>query len=196
MKAIKFTSLLIVALALTIGATGCKKKPTGITPIPGTGYKVTDTGMKGIGDGGAVGNPGDTLGGGALPADLAGDLSNFNQDRATLAVNVVHFDYDSSVVKSSEKGNVEAVAAYMKSAPANVALLIEGHCDERGTEEYNRSLGERRALALREALVADGVDSQKVTTRSFGKDRPVDTSNTEAGMAKNRRGEFVVLHPK
>jgi peptidoglycan-associated lipoprotein len=84
----------------------------------------------------------------------------------------------------------------MKSAPAGVALLIEGHCDERGTEEYNRALGERRALALREALVADGVDGMKVTTRSFGKDRPVDTSNTESGMAKNRRGEFVVLHPK
>lgn len=194
MKAIKFTSLLIVALAFTIGATGCKKKPTGITPIPGTGYKVTDTGMKGIDGGGTIGNPPE-IGGGALPTGL-NDLTPFNQDRATLAVNVVHFDYDSSVVKSSEKGNVEAVAAYMKSAPANVALLIEGHCDERGTEEYNRSLGERRALALREALVADGVDSQKVTTRSFGKDRPVDTSNTEAGMAKNRRGEFVVLHPK
>ncbi len=194
MKAIKFTSLLIVALALTIGATGCKKKPTGITPIPGTGYKVTDTGMKGIEGGGTIGNPPE-IGGGALPTELS-DLSKFDQDRAPLAVHTVHFDYDSSVVKSSEKGNVEAVAAYMKSAPANVALLIEGHCDERGTEEYNRSLGERRALALREALVADGVDSQKVTTRSFGKDRPVDTSNTEAGMAKNRRGEFVVLHPK
>ncbi|MFO1515020.1 MAG: OmpA family protein [Verrucomicrobiota bacterium] len=194
MKAIKFTSLLIVALALTIGATGCKHKPVGVTPIPGRGSRPVDDPMAGIGTGGTIGKT-EEMGGGELPAGLS-DLSKFDQDRATLAVHTVHFDYDSSVVKSSEKGNVEAVAAYMKSAPAGVALLIEGHCDERGTEEYNRALGERRALALREALTSAGVDSQKVTTRSFGKDKPVDTSNTEAGMAKNRRGEFVVLHPK
>jgi peptidoglycan-associated lipoprotein len=197
MKAIKFTSLLVIALALTIGATGCKKKPVGMTPIPGRGTQIKDGP---IDPGNTLGNnisgTDATFGGGPQNPDLAGDLSNFNQDRSTLEAHTVQFEYDSSVVRSSEKGKVEAVAAYMKSAAAGVALLIEGHCDERGTEEYNRALGERRALAVREALVADGVDGMKVTTRSFGKDRPVDTSNTEAGMAKNRRGEFVVLHPK
>jgi outer membrane protein OmpA-like peptidoglycan-associated protein len=196
MKAIKFTSLLVIALALTIGATGCKRKPVGMTPISGKGYRPgdappTDLTSNRIGSdttSDPLNNP--------LNPDLAGDLSNFNQDRSTLAAHTVQFEYDSSEVRSSERGKVEAVAAYMKSAPAGVALLIEGHCDERGTEEYNRALGERRALAVREALVTDGVDGMKVTTRSFGKDRPVDTSNTEAGMSKNRRGEFVVLHPK
>ena len=196
MKAIKLTSLLVITLALTIGATGCKKKPTGLTPIPGRGTQIKDG--QPIEGGNTIGNPTgtDTFGGGPQNPDLAGDLSNFNQDRSTLEAHTVQFEYDSSVVRGSEKGKVEAVAAYMKSAAAGVALLIEGHCDERGTEEYNRALGERRALAVREALVADGVDGMKVTTRSFGKDRPVDTSNTEAGMAKNRRGQFVVLHPK
>lgn len=194
MKAIKFTSLLIVTLALTLGASGCKKKPVGVTDIPGRGSRPVDAGMTGIGQGGTIGSTeGVPIGGGPQSSINPDD---FNQDRTTCAAYTVHFDYDSSVVKSSEKSNVEAVAAYMKSAPAGVALLIEGHCDERGTEEYNRSLGVRRALAVREALVADGVDAQKVTTVSFGKDRPVDTSNTESGMAKNRRGEFVVLHPK
>jgi len=197
MKAIKFTSLLIVALALALGTSGCKKKPVGVTDIPGRGTRPVDQGMTGIGPGGTIGSTdGIAIGGGPLPTDLGGDLSNFNQDRSTLALHTVHFDYDSSVVRESDKGNIEAVAAYMKSAPAGVALLVEGHCDERGTEEYNRALGDRRALAVREQLVAHGVDGQKVTTRSFGKDRPVDTSNTESGMAKNRRGEFVVLHPK
>jgi len=196
MKAIKFTSLLVIALALTIGATGCKKKPVGMTPISGKGYRPGDPAMTGIDDGNKLPSTGtDTFGGGAQNPDLQ-DISKFNQDRSTLEAHTVQFEYDSSVVRSSERGKVEAVAAYMKSAPAGVALLIEGHCDERGTEEYNRALGERRALAVREALVTDGVDGMKVTTRSFGKDRPVDTSNTEAGMAKNRRGEFVVLHPK
>jgi peptidoglycan-associated lipoprotein len=193
MKPIKFTSLLIVALALTIGATGCKKKPQGVDPIPGTGYKVTDPGPKGIEGGGTLKTGEEPLFGGGPISPINPD--DFNQDRATLAAHTVHFAYDSSVVKSSEKGNVEAVATYMK-ANSGVFLLIEGHCDERGTEEYNRALGERRALALREALVADGVDAQKVTTRSFGKDKPVATGNDEAAWSQNRRGEFVVLHPK
>jgi peptidoglycan-associated lipoprotein len=193
MKAIKFTSLLIVALALTIGATGCKHKPVDVTPIPGRGSRPGDTAMNPIDPGASYKPSTDDIG--TTPLSSI-NPDNYNQDRATFAADTVHFDYDSSVVKGSEKGHVDAVAAYMKSAPAGVALLIEGHCDERGTEEYNRSLGERRAQALREALTSMGVDSQKVTTRSFGKDKPVDTSNTEAGMAKNRRGEFVVLHPK
>ncbi len=196
MKAIKFTSLLMVVLALTLTATGCKRKPVGVTDIPGHGTRPVDQGMTPIGEGGTIGSTEGAIGGGPLPTDLGGDLSNYTHDRAMFEANAVHFDYDSFVVRSSDRGNIEAVATYMKSAPAGVALLIEGHCDERGTEEYNRALGDRRALAVREQLVASGVDSQKVTTRSFGKDRPVDTSNTDAGMAKNRRGEFVVLHPK
>jgi peptidoglycan-associated lipoprotein len=197
MKAIKFSSLLVAVLALLVAATGCQKKPVGVTPISGRGYKVGEGGMQPI-EGGTLGGQGVTgenIGGGPQNPDLSGDLSNFNQDRATLAANIVHFDYDSSVVKSSEKGNVEAVAAYMKGN-AGVSLLIEGHCDERGTEEYNRSLGERRALALREALVADGVDGMKVTTRSFGEDKPAVSGHDEAAWSQNRRGEFIVLHPK
>ena len=117
-------------------------------------------------------------------------------NREALRDHTVHFDYDSIAIKSSERSHVEAVAAFMKSAPPNVALLVEGHCDERGTEEYNRALGERRALALREALISSGADAGKIVTRSYGKDRKVDTGNSPAAHAKNRRGEFVVLTPK
>jgi len=195
MKAIKLTSLLVITLALTIGATGCTKKPVGMTPITGRGTQIKDgqpiEGGNTLGN--TTGSTDSTFGGGPLSSINPAD---YNQDKETLKPHTIHFDYDSSVIRSSEKANLEAVAAYMKGAPAGVALLIEGNCDERGTEEYNRSLGERRALAAREALVADGVDAQKVVTKSYGKDNPVDTSNTEAGMAKNRRDEFVVLHPK
>ena len=201
MKAIKLTYLLVFALVLTFAATGCKKKPTPITQLPNyPAGKPKDGGTAGLPEGGRL--PGDggvggqgQLGGGALPENL-NDLSKFDQDRAALAADTVHFDFDSSVVKASEQGHVTAVAAYMKSASANLALLIEGYCDERGTEEYNRALGERRALALREALVQDGVPADRVTTRSFGSDDPVDPGHNEAAWAKNRRGVFVVLHPK
>src|SRR5271170_3055225 len=116
-------------------------------------------------------------------------------DRAALAANTVHFAYDSAAVRKSEHSNLEAVASAL-SADANTKLLIEGHCDERGTEEYNRSLGERRALALREALAKLGVDPSRVRTLSYGKDRPADPGHDETAWAKNRRGEFVLLHPK
>jgi len=77
------------------------------------------------------------------------------------------------------------------------AVEIDGHADERGTEGYNRSLGERRALALREELIRLGIDGSRVDTTSFGKDRPVDPGHTEASHKKNRRGEFLLeLHPK
>ena len=118
------------------------------------------------------------------------------RDREMFKSDTVHFEYDSSVVKSGEKSKVAAVASYLKANTAD-AVEIEGHCDERGTEEYNRSLGDRRALALREALAAQGVDPMRVDTISYGKDRPVDTGKSEAAHRKNRRGEFVLeKHPQ
>jgi peptidoglycan-associated lipoprotein len=118
------------------------------------------------------------------------------RDRQVFKAYTVHFEYDSSAVKPGEKSKVKAVADYLKANTAD-AVEIEGHCDERGTEEYNRSLGDRRALALREALAAQGVDPMRVDTISYGKDRPVDTGKSEAAHRKNRRGEFVLeKHPQ
>ena len=118
-----------------------------------------------------------------------------DQDRAALAAYTIHFAYDRSDIRSSEKANLAAVAQALSSDP-NTKLLVEGNCDERGTEEYNRSLGERRALAAREALAKLGVDPMRVETRSFGKDKPVDPGHDESAWAKNRRDDFVLLHPK
>jgi peptidoglycan-associated lipoprotein len=122
-------------------------------------------------------------------------LDKYDQDRAALAAYTVHFAFDSSVVKSSDEASVSAVAAAI-AGDANAKLLIEGHCDERGTEEYNRALGERRALALREALQKQGLDSSRVKTISYGKDKPAVEGHDEAAYGKNRRGEFILLHPK
>ena len=192
MKLMKLTSLLVVALVLTSGVTGCKKKIHGPTPLPsprtGSGGDSA-TERTGTYDPGSQGQN--------EPKPMSsefGDLSNYNLDRATLAANTVHFTYDSAAIRASEQPHVEAVASYLKSS--NAALLVEGHCDERGTEEYNRALGERRALKLREELIKLGCDSQKIVTKSYGKDRRIDTTESESGHAKNRRGEFVVLTPK
>ncbi len=193
MKAIKFTSLLVCALALTFAATGCRKKPVGMTDIPGQ-----RTGK--VGDPGAGSGLNNTTGlasgeGVPLPVGFEDIEGNYNMDRDALAANMVHFDYDSAAIRSNERADIQAVADYMKSA-AGKALLVEGHCDERGTDEYNRALGERRALAVREALIASGADGNRITTRSHGKDKKIALGDDEASHAKNRRGEFVVLAPK
>lgn len=116
------------------------------------------------------------------------------EDAGIFQAYTVHFDYDSSSVKASEKSNVAAVADQLKSQSAN-AVRIDGHCDERGTEEYNRSLGERRAIALREELIRLGIDPGRVDTRSYGEDKPSDPGHNEAAYAKNRRGDFILLTP-
>ena len=123
------------------------------------------------------------------------DPDKWNQDRSALAAYTVHFAFDSAVIRDSEKNNLTQVAAALQS-DATANLMIEGDCDERGTEEYNRSLGERRAEAAREALVGMGVDANRIHTISYGKDKPEDPGHDEAAWSKNRRDDFVLLHPK
>lgn len=195
MKATKLTSLLVIALALTMVGTGCRKKPVGVTDLKNRDTIVRPgEELTGLSPGGeATGVTGTEIGGG--PQSSKWDPENSVQDRGPLAANTVHFDYDSSVVKSSEQANLQAVASYM-NGNSSVGLLVEGHCDERGTEDYNNSLGERRATALREALIGLGVSAENVVTRSFGEYKPVATGQDESAYSQNRRGEFVILSRK
>src|SRR5439155_8572211 len=106
----------------------------------------------------------------------------------------VHFEYDSSAIKPAERKKLEAVAEQLKSN-SSAAVKVEGHCDKRGTEEYNRSLGERRALALREELIHLGIEPTRIDTISYGEDKPVAQGHDEAAWRQNRRGEFIELTP-
>jgi peptidoglycan-associated lipoprotein len=193
MKSKILTYLVAFAVALTLTTTGCRKKPVGVTQLPGQTTTVGSGSQTQLPPGGQVPGGETAMGGGPLANQ--DDLANYIQDSAALAADTVHFEYDSAVVKKSEQAHVEAVAAALQSDSA-VKLLIEGHCDERGTEEYNRALGERRALALREALVKAGVVPDRIRTLSYGKDKPLDPGHSEAAWKKNRRGMFVLLHPK
>lgn len=202
---------LIAALAITL-TPGCRRKPQGITPLP-TGSRTganaiqnPPPGRLGDSSGGLTdtsGTSGSDLGSGStVPRDSniaqSGgplDRSQYNEDRAQFAANTVLFDFDSAVIKSSEKTKIASVAAHLVSN-ANTAVEVEGHCDERGTEEYNRSLGERRALAVREELASLGIDPKRVHTISFGEDRPAVDGHNEDAWSRNRRGEFVLLTPR
>ena len=122
-------------------------------------------------------------------------FDNMLVDRSAFAANMIHFDYDKAIVKQTEEGKLKPVIAALKSSPQN-KLLIEGHCDERGTEEYNRALGERRALAIRERLAKAGISPDRLRTVSFGEDKPLALGHDENAWRQNRRGELVLLKPK
>ena len=123
------------------------------------------------------------------------EFENMLMDRDALAAQTVYFEVDRSEIHPDDLGKVEAVAGILAQDAQN-KVLIEGHCDERGTEEYNRALGERRALSVRDALSGLGVSADRVRTMSFGEDRPADPGLNDAAYSRNRRGEFVLLKPK
>jgi peptidoglycan-associated lipoprotein len=191
---------LALALAVTLATTSCKHGPTGITPIPDNHSQVgndqnpnTIPSTPPINPDATPYSTPNTNFGSIATTDF--NLDNMIQDRSALAAYTVHFAFDSAAVKDSEQANIASVAQAL-SSDANAKLLIEGHCDERGTEEYNRALGERRALALREALAKNGIDPARIRTISYGKDKPADPGHDESAWTKNRRGEFILLHPK
>ncbi len=104
--------------------------------------------------------------------------------------NTVYFEYDSAVLAQSDVTLLGYHAKYLKDATgANV--MVEGHCDERGTREYNLALGERRASSVKEVLTGDGVDGGRLETVSYGEEKPVDPGHDESAWGKNRRAELV-----
>ena len=206
-------------------AAGCRKKPKGLTQIPGSegpivaagspaglmdsyGNDFSGSNLSGgdtLGDGARLGGGGDFPagseinytddGGSGLNSSALPDrnlTAGKSEDRETLAAYTVYFDFDRYSIPSTELSKVEAVADFL-SAEASSFVKIEGHCDERGTEEYNRALGERRALAVREVLVRLGVSANRVSTESWGEDMPAVEGENEQAYSKNRRGEFVIL---
>jgi peptidoglycan-associated lipoprotein len=188
MKMMKLTYLLTFTVAIALAATGCRNhRPVGVTTLHGTPTgQVGDAGL-----GGTLG--GEKPGGGELTK--LDEFEGMIKDPGALAAYTVHFAYDSAAVRKSERPNIDAVAAALRS-DSSAKLLIEGNCDERGTEEYNRALGERRALAARQALAKAGINPMRIRTISYGKDKPVDPANNESAWSKNRRDDFVLLHPK
>ena len=187
---------LTFAMAAMLMTSGCKHKTGKITPLPqgATPPAPTEPQPQTLERGPSI-NPNETPTTTAIPAANPEEMYGMVPDRAALAAYTIRFAYDSSVIRKSEHANLQSVAQQLAADP-NTKLLIEGHCDERGTEEYNRALGERRALAAREALAKLGVDPMRVFTRSYGKDKPLDMGHEDAAWTKNRRDEFVLLHPK
>lgn len=123
----------------------------------------------------------------------AGDYSIAGDDWVEFADRrgfpTVYYAYDSEALNSSETAKLDFVVDYMIKNP-EVLLTVKGHCDERGTEEYNRTLGERRAISVKDYLANAGIDDSRMRTLSFGKDQPAVEGTGEAVWAQNRRAEL------
>ncbi len=141
----------------------------------------------------------DVLGGGSetppvtaqnmMPADAGLDPTS----QEYLVVNIgdrVFFDYDRSDIKAEAQSLLDNVSVWMQTYPS-VTLTIEGHCDERGTREYNLALGERRAIAVRQFTSLLGASGQQLRTLSYGEERPAATGHNEEAWAQNRRVEII-----
>ena len=108
-----------------------------------------------------------------------------------MGLQTVHFPYDSFTLDSAAKSALKANADLMKTK-STLKIQIEGHCDQSGGIQYNIALGEKRASATKKYLQDMGVSGDRLSTISYGKERPIDSSGTDAGNAKNRRANFVV----
>jgi peptidoglycan-associated lipoprotein len=125
------------------------------------------------------------------PATATGPSPGSREDFVQNVGDRVFFDFDKSDIKPEGQRVLERQADWLKRYP-NVTATVEGHCDERGTREYNLALGERRANAVKKALVALGIPQNRVSTISYGKERPAVVGSNEAAWAQNRRGVTVI----
>lgn len=141
------------------------------------------------------GSAGEGDGTGGAP-DISSVNMNFDptgsDSGAISGLNTVYFAYDSSSLDSENQSKLKANAEWIKSR-ANIVMQLEGHCDDRGSVEYNLALGERRAKAVKSLLVSMGVESKKLRVVSYGEEKPVASGDGEEAYSKNRRANFVPL---
>lgn len=175
----------LVALPLLLTLAACASTPE---DVAGT---TTGGSVSGAAGGVAEGTiSGTELDAGGLPA-TAGILPGSQED---LEINVgdrVFFAFDSATLDEAAQETLDRQAAWLLQHP-DLTVTVEGHADERGTREYNLALGERRATAVKNYLVAKGVDPERILTISYGEERPVDPGHNEAAWALNRRAVTVV----
>lgn len=133
-----------------------------------------------------------TAGGGSEKIDASPmNLSATGSDSGSIeGLQSVFFDYDKATMTDSEKAKLSANASWLKKN-SQFKMTIEGHCDQRGSNEYNLSLGERRANAVKQSMLAQGIAANRLSTVSFGEEKPLVQGDGEDAMAKNRRANFV-----
>lgn len=180
---------LVLLAALSVTACGGKKSRTPAT-VPGSGSASAPRPAPAPSP--PPSSPGSESGS-SLSSFEDGDILSQSLEDLNAASPLVdiHFEFDSAALSEEAKQTLERHAEWLTRYPS-VTILIEGHCDERGTVEYNLALGERRAMAAYNYLQSLGVPADRLKTISYGKEFPLDPAHNEAAWARNRRGHFVI----
>ena len=165
----RLTTTLLIAAALVATAGCSKKRPAELPPAPGGPPPAA-----------------------ATPQDSVAPGSRADFERSVTS-NTIHFDLDKFDVNDQSRAILDSQAAWLAKYP-NVTVSLEGHCDERGTREYNLGLGDRRANAAKNYLAAHGIAPGRISTISYGKERPIALGSDEASWAQNRRAVTIVLN--
>ena len=172
---------ILVIFLVGLGLAACETTPEDTGSAAGSGTSASTGGSQGSTTGSAV----------ASRPVPTGPRRGSQEDLVTNVGDRVFFDFDSIDLKVDARATLEKQAQWLQQNPG-VTVWVEGHADERGTREYNLALGERRASAIRDYLVALGIPQNRMQTRSFGKERPVDPRSAKDAWDKNRRGVMVV----
>ena len=172
----KFSTILAVfAMGLAVATTGCKYdkagKGAGGSDINGQDISAEE---------------------GSIDSASEGKFEDLYTRCTDVDFVPVYFGFDSTVVPAGELGKIDAVASHLADKGDRV-VVVEGNCDERGSSEYNMSLGENRAIIIRNYLVQSGVTADRIQTRSYGAEKPAVDGHDESAWAKNRRGEFAIF---
>ncbi len=176
MQKLTITRQLVMLVVLTLLAAGCAKKPAPVEPAPVEPTATEETAP--------------------VPeepqVDEAADARRAAEEATRQALNGlvrIHFDFDQYVLTDSAKQTLMSNANLLTAAPT-VRVQVEGHCDERGSDEYNLALGEKRALAVKNYLVSVGIAAGRVSIISYGEEVALDSAQSESAWAKNRRADF------
>jgi peptidoglycan-associated lipoprotein len=125
-------------------------------------------------------------------ADSLAGLGRTTEAVRTLLATMIHFDYDKANIRSDDAGVLDQKVAILQTN-SDLRIRISGHCDERGSDEYNLALGNRRATSAKQYLVSHGIDAGRIETVSYGEERPVDPGHDEGAWSRNRRDEFEII---
>ena len=166
----RLTTMLLVTAALAVTTSGCTKKHPAELPPP-AGPMVPPQQQNG-------------------PGYAPGSRADFEH---SVVSNTIHFALDRYDIDPQSQRILDSQAAWLSRWP-NVPISLEGHCDERGTREYNLALGDRRANAAKNYLAARGINPSRISTISYGKERPIALGSDEASWAQNRRAVTIVLN--
>jgi len=189
--------LLVLAGLVTAGAVACGGKPQPATPAPQANADSIAAAEKARQDSIAAAEAAARAREEAervarqRTADSLAALGRGTEAVRTMLATMIHFDFDKSNIRSDDAGTLDQKVGILQANP-NAHIRIAGHCDERGSDEYNLALGNRRATAAKQYLVSHGIDGGRIEAQSFGKERPLDPGHNEEAWSKNRRDEFDI----